>query len=286
MCRANWLVKTLMLGKTEGKRRRGLQRMRWSDITIDSMDMNLSKLWETVMDREAWRAQFMGLHRVGHDLVTEQWQQGKGNSQAMMSLWSSVHEWSLGVCTGRECWRPGPSLPPTWNTPELLCPEEGLKAYQYWIHIGKDGNRAFRILLSFVVCWWCDLRASYTLCCINLIIAPIRCMVFVLTILPMRSLKCQGTSEMLLRLYSYWCAVGCNKCQGPACSGQVIYTPRMHSLGMVSTGTLVLMDMHLSSAYPPTDLPVGWLHNSRLTLFESDIYSHTFYSVFKKGVLN
>ena len=61
-----------MLGKTEGKRRRGLQRMRWSDITIDSMDMNLSKLWETVMDREAWRAQFMGLHRVGHDLVTEQ----------------------------------------------------------------------------------------------------------------------------------------------------------------------------------------------------------------------
>ena len=56
MWRANSLEKTLMLGKTEVKRRRGRQRMRWLDSTTDSMAMNLSKLWEIVRDRGAWRA--------------------------------------------------------------------------------------------------------------------------------------------------------------------------------------------------------------------------------------
>ena len=60
MQRANSLLKTLMLGRTEGKRRRGWQRMRWLNIT-KSINMNVSKLWEIVKDREAWRA---AVHRV------------------------------------------------------------------------------------------------------------------------------------------------------------------------------------------------------------------------------
>ena len=72
MRRVDSLEKTLMLGKIEGRKRRGRQRMRWLEGITDSVDMSLSKLREIEEERGAWHAAVMGSQTVGHNLVIEQ----------------------------------------------------------------------------------------------------------------------------------------------------------------------------------------------------------------------
>ena len=104
MWRADSFEKTLMLGKIEGRRRRGWQRMRWLDGITDSMDMGLGRLWEMVMDREAWRAAIHGVAKSWTRLSdwTELNWKNNGGLYCVIIPWNCSHQqWERFGSTGK-----------------------------------------------------------------------------------------------------------------------------------------------------------------------------------------
>ena len=129
MWRASSLEKTLMLGKIDGKRRRGQQRMRWLDSVTDSVDMNLSKLQETVKDREAWHATVYGVTKSqtwlsNWTITTDLWDKTCVHTQSLSHVWLSVIPQNV-VCQAlsmrfpRQAYWSGLPFPTSGDHPDL-----------------------------------------------------------------------------------------------------------------------------------------------------------------------
>ena len=140
MQRADSFRKTLMLGEIEDKRRRVWQRIRCTDSITNSMDMNLSKLWEIVKDRKTWCAGVHRLQRIRHDLATEQQQ-----------INNSLHRWrensKLGVAAAAAKWphrRQPTRLPHPWDSRDRTLE---------WIAISSNAWK-WKVKVKSLSCVW------------------------------------------------------------------------------------------------------------------------------------